>query len=80
MTDRITLADLPLGSTAVVHGYQDGTGARRRFVELGLVPGARVTRLRAAPLGDPSLYAVFGTRLAVRGRDAATVLVEVVEA
>lgn len=71
-----TLADLPTGHTAVIVGYADGPAARRRFVEMGLVPGARVTRLRSAPLGDPSEYAVFGSRLAIRRSDASHLLVE----
>jgi Fe2+ transport system protein FeoA len=77
VTGPATLADLPLGVEAVIVGYSNGAAARKRFVEMGLVPGSRVTRLRAAPFGDPSEYAVFGARLAVRRRDAAVVLVEV---
>jgi Fe2+ transport system protein FeoA len=76
MTEPATLAQLEIGETGVVLGYADGPAARRRFVDMGLVPGTRVTRLRTAPLGDPSEYSVFGSRVAVRRRDAATVLVE----
>lgn len=76
MTPPTTLAALPQGSTAVVLGYADGSRARRRFIEMGLVPGARVTRLRSAPLGDPLVYSVLGARLAVRRRDARIVMVE----
>lgn len=76
MTRPSTLADLPVGGSAVVLGYADGPVARRRFIDMGLVPGTRVTRLRTAPLGDPSEYAVFGARVAVRKRDAEIVLVE----
>lgn len=78
MTPPVTLADLPIGGSALVLGYADGPVARRRFIDMGLVPGTRVTRLRTAPLGDPSEYAVFGARVAVRRRDAAVVLVELV--
>ncbi len=73
-----TLADLPVGSSAVVVGYVDGAAVGRRFLDMGLVPGTRVTHLRSAPLGDPGAYAVRSARLAVRTRDAACVLVEVV--
>ena len=80
MNERTTLADLPTGSTGVVLGYADGPVSRRRFADMGLVPGTRVTRLRTAPLGDPSSYIVFGTRVAIRNRDAAMVIVEAVAA
>jgi Fe2+ transport system protein FeoA len=76
MTGPTTLASLPRGTSAVVLGYADGPVARRRFIEMGLVPGARVTRLHAAPLGDPLLFSVLGARLAVRSRDARVVIVE----
>ena len=78
MTERTTLADLPTGSTGVVLGYSDGPVSRRRFADMGLVPGTKVTRLRTAPLGDPGSYIVFGTRVAIRNRDAAMVVVEAV--
>lgn len=76
---RITLGDLDEGRTAIVVGYADGRQSRRRFVEMGLVPGTRVTRVRSAPLGDPVEYAVYGARLAVRHHDAAELLIEVVD-
>jgi len=75
----MTLADLPHGGTAVVRGYTDGPITRRRFIEMGLVPGTRVTRLRTAPLGDPVQYAVFGSRFSLRRRDAAFLVVEEVD-
>ena len=75
MTERTTLAELPTGSTGVVLGYANGPLSRRRFADMGLVPGTRVTRLRSAPLGDPSSYAVYGTRVAIRNRDASMVIV-----
>lgn len=73
-----TLRDLGEGATGIVTGYADGRHTSRRFIEMGLVPGARVTRIRSAPFGDPIEYAVFGARLAVRNRDAAELLIEIV--
>ena len=70
------LSDLKDGATAVVVGYANGAHSRRRFTEMGLVPGTRVTRIRSAPLGDPVEYSVFGARLAIRRRDASRLLVE----
>ena len=79
MTAPFTLAHLRVGESAVVIGYTDGPIARRRFVDMGLVPGSRITRLRTAPFGDPSEYAVFGARVSVRRKDAAILLVEPIE-
>lgn len=70
------LTDLADGASARVVGYRNGDRSRRRFAELGLVPGTRITRIRPAPLGDPVEYSVFGARLAIRRKDAACLVVE----
>ncbi len=72
----LSLTELAEGATALIVGYRNGGRDRRRFIEMGLVPGAKVTRIRSAPLGDPIEYAVLGARLAIRRRDAAELLVE----
>jgi Fe2+ transport system protein FeoA len=70
------LTDLADGTSARVVGYRNGDRSRRRFAEMGLVPGTRITRIRSAPLGDPVEYSVFGARLAIRSRDASRLVVE----
>ncbi|MCL1600724.1 MAG: ferrous iron transport protein A [Actinomycetia bacterium] len=70
----IPLGQLQIGSTAVVVGYSADV-ALRRFAEMGFVPGSRVTAMRTAPLGDPIEYAVMGSRVSIRRRDADLVLV-----
>ncbi len=72
----IPLGHLSLGARGMVVGYAEGA-AVRRFAEMGLVPGATVTALRAAPLGDPIEYAVMESRVAIRRDDANLVTVEV---
>lgn len=74
----IPLGRLGLGSTGIVVGYSSEAGVRR-FVEMGFVPGTRVTALRKAPLGDPIEYAVMGSRVAIRRGDADIVIVREVD-
>jgi Fe2+ transport system protein FeoA len=74
MDDTIPLGRLPIGTSGVVVGYDAGA-AVRRFAEMGFVPGARVTAVRTAPLGDPIEYAVMESRVAIRRNDADRVLV-----
>jgi len=73
-TVPIPLGQLQIGSSAVVVGYSADT-ALRRFAEMGFVPGSRVTAMRTAPLGDPIEYAVMGSRVSIRRRDANLVIV-----
>ena len=74
MDDTIPLGRLPIGTSGVVVGYDTGA-AVRRFAEMGFVPGARVTAVRTAPLGDPIEYAVMESRVAIRRNDADRVFV-----
>jgi ferrous iron transport protein A len=53
-----------------------GTPARRRLVEMGATPGARVEVIRRAPLGDPIQIALRGSALTLRREDAAEIFVE----
>lgn len=43
---------------------------------IGIAKGSKIKRLRASPLGDPVLYLVKNTRVAIRKRDAAGVEVK----
>jgi len=79
VTDPTTpLGHLPIGSSGIVVGY-GSDAAVRRFAEMGFVPGARVTALRAAPLGDPIEYAVMESRVAIRRTDADLVIVREID-
>ena len=69
-----TLADLKQDETAAVAEVRDSGALGRRFLDLGLIPGAQVACLGRAPLGDPAAYLVAGAVVAIRRRDAARVL------
>ena len=69
------LSDISLGDSVEVCGFRGSTPVRR-FVALGLVPGATVTAIRRAPLGDPVEYAVLGGRVSLRRSDAERIEVD----
>ena len=72
---RTTLDALPIGSAARVVAI-DGAGAvARRLMEMGVVPGAPVSIIKAAPLGDPLEVRVRGYHLALRRAEAQTIAV-----
>ena len=74
-TARTTgLDEVPLGESAVVTGFANDCSPIR-LVELGFIPGSKVTPLRKAPLGDPIEYALVGGRVALRASDASSILV-----
>ena len=59
-----------------VHQVHGGAALRKRLLDMGLVPGAEISVVRVAPLGDPVEYMVKGYRLSLRRSEAAHVLVE----
>ncbi|GMA41300.1 FeoA family protein [Mobilicoccus caccae] len=74
-----TLAAVPAGSRVVVTGVGGDLepAAARRLVDLGFAPGASVEVLRRAPLGDPTIFRVADTEIALRRRHAAAIRVDV---
>lgn len=72
----IPLGELPVGSRAKVTDIQGGGKHQRRMLDMGFVPGAEISVIRKAPLGDPAEYRVKGTTVALRQKDADTILVE----
>jgi ferrous iron transport protein A len=72
---ELSLARLPVGTQARVVCVK-GTGQiARRLMEMGVVPGAPVRVIKAAPLGDPIEIRVRGYHLALRLTEAQTILV-----
>ena len=69
------LAELEAGEEGVVLGVDASTPIGRRLLDLGFVPGTRVTVVRNAPLGDPVVYELRGTRLCLRRSEARLVQV-----
>lgn len=73
-----TLAQLPLGVKARVIGVVGEGAVARRLMEMGVVPGAPVSVVRVAPLGDPLQIRVRDYHLALRRTEAQTIMVSAV--
>ena len=72
---RMTLDALPVGASAVVMALRS-TGAQRRMLDLGFVPGSCVRALHVSPWSDPVAYGVRGAVIALRREDAGGVQIE----
>ncbi len=73
-----SLAHLPVGVQARVISVQGRSAVARRLMEMGVVPGAPVRVIKAAPLGDPLEIRVRGYHLALRRTEAQTIIVAAV--
>ncbi|MEU6098481.1 FeoA family protein [Streptomyces sp. NPDC047079] len=67
------LADLRPGMSGLVIDIDESVepSTMRRLVDLGFAPGAEVTVLRKAPLGDPVVFQVVEYEVALRKAQAA---------
>lgn len=72
----VQLDEMPVGSRVRVVEIEGKGKHQRRMLDMGFVPGAEVTVIRKAPLGDPTEYRIKGTAVALRQRDAGSILVE----
>lgn len=70
-----SLNTLPRGLTARVVAVGGAGAVARRLMEMGVVPGARVSVVKVAPLGDPIQVRVRGYDLALRRAEAQTISV-----
>jgi ferrous iron transport protein A len=73
--DNLSLARLPVGAQARVIAVNGSGPVARRLMEMGVVPGAPVRVIKAAPLGDPIEIRVRGYHLALRRTEAQTISV-----
>ena len=71
-----SLAALPLGGSAVVSRVRGDRAVVRRLLEVGLVPGTKVTLRRIAPLGDPIELKVRNFALSIRRAEALGIEIE----
>ncbi len=75
----MTLKELGLGRSAVVTTVGGEGSLRQHFLDMGVLPGAQVTLMKYAPMGDPMELRVQGYELTMRLDDAARIGVEPIE-
>jgi len=73
--NHTTLDLLPFGGWGRVVSVSGQHPAARRLMEMGIVPGAIVSVVRAAPLGDPLQVEIRGSYLALRRAEARAISV-----
>ncbi len=73
--ETISLAQLKRGTPAIVEAIGGERPFRRRLMEMGLVPGTRVSVVNVAPLGDPIEIELRHGRMSIRRHEASLVSV-----
>lgn len=70
------LTDLKRGESAILDRLDLPEDDARRLMELGFIPGHPVTPGHSAPGGDPRVFRVDGTEVALRRETAARLLLK----
>ena len=70
------LADLREGEAGVIEHIDLPNDLATRLMELGFLPGTTVTAARCAPGGDPRVFQVDGSEVALRRDTAARLLLK----
>lgn len=66
----MTLNELEIGKSALVETVGGEGALRQHFLDMGVIPGAEVTTIRFAPMGDPMELMIHGYELTLRLDDA----------
>ncbi|MCI6020022.1 MAG: ferrous iron transport protein B [Clostridiales bacterium] len=72
----MTLKDLKVGESAVITKIGGEGALRQHFLDMGVIPGAEVTVVKFAPMGDPMELQIHGYELTLRLADAAQIDIE----
>ena len=73
------LSDLKQGQTGTIRQVGGGGQLRQHFLDMGLIQGTEITYMKAAPMGDPIEYRIWGYELTLRKDDGAKIEIELVE-
>lgn len=72
----MTLKELAIGKSAVIRTVGASGALRQHFLDMGMIPGAEVTVVKFAPMGDPMELQVHGYELTFRLAEAEQIEVE----
>ncbi|MBP3384836.1 MAG: ferrous iron transport protein B [Firmicutes bacterium] len=75
----MNLKELEIGRFAVIDKVGGEGALRQHFLDMGIIPGAEVTAVKLAPMGDPLEITVHGYSLTIRIDDAEKIRVTPVE-
>ena len=73
---HMTLRELEAGKSAVIRRVGGEGALRQHFLDMGMIPGAEVTVVKLAPMGDPMEVQVHGYELTLRLAEADQIDIE----
>ena len=75
----MTLRELKIGKSAVIKTVGGEGALRQHFLDMGMIPGAEVTVVKLAPMGDPMELQIHGYELTLRLEEADQIEIDPIE-
>ena len=75
----MTLKELQIGKSAVITKVGGEGALRQHFLDMGMIPGAEVTVVKLAPMGDPMEVQIHGYELTLRLAEAKEIEIEQIQ-
>ena len=72
----MTLKELEIGESAAIKTVGGSGALRQHFLDMGMIPGAEVTVVKLAPMGDPMELQIHGYELTLRLAEADQIEIE----
>ena len=76
---QMTVKDLKPGKSAEITSVGGEGALRQHFLDMGVIPGAKITVTQLAPMGDPMEIRIHGYELTLRLSDAEKIGIRPVE-
>ncbi len=71
----MTLKELKIGQSARIEKVGGEGALRQHFLDMGVIPGAKLTAVKLAPMGDPMEIQIHGYRLTLRLSEAEQIVI-----
>jgi ferrous iron transport protein A len=76
---QMNLDSLNPGGKATIVGIKGSSPFKKRLLEMGLVKGETIEKIKLAPLADPAEYIVKGYHVTLRREEAKDIMIETLE-
>lgn len=75
--EKKSLRQMKIGQRGTIISVEGSSDIKRRMIDMGITPGAYIVLKKYAPLGDPMEVNVRGYNVALRKKEAESIIVEV---
>jgi Fe2+ transport system protein FeoA len=76
---EICLSELADGAEGEIVRIRGNSPLKKRLLEMGLIKGEVIKKIKVAPLADPAEYVVKGYHVSLRSDEAQDVILTVIE-